>query len=295
MRTILLTGSPGQIGSELPSVLSTLGKLVMPGRAELDLADTDNIRAQLRNIRPDIIVNAAAYTAVDRAEDEPDIAMQVNGIAPGVLAEEAQRLQALLVHYSTDYVFDGNQHSSYTELDTPNPLSQYGLSKLAGERAVCAATSNHLILRTSWVYGAHGKNFLNTIKHLGSQQQEISIVNDQFGAPTWSREIARATAHIIKVCLGHADSQQLSGIYHLTAHGETSWFGFAQAAAKLGLFSGLAHQPGLHAISSEQYPTPAKRPAYSVLSNTKLRDAFGITLPQWNDSLREFMLSTERD
>ncbi len=296
MRTILLTGSSGQIGSELSSALSTLGKLVMPGKVGLDLADADNLRSQLRTIKPDVIVNAAAYTAVDKAEIEPELAMQVNGIAPGILAKEAQYLQALLVHYSTDYVFDGAKQTPYVETDIPNPLSAYGRSKLAGERDIGAATSDFLILRTSWVYGAHGRNFLETIKRLGAERQELSIVDDQIGAPTWSLEIARATARIIETYLNHPDSQQLNGIYHLTAQGKTSWFDFAQAAVKLGLFSDLAQQPRLLPINTEQYPTPARRPANSTLSNAKLHDTFKISLPPWEDSLQEFLtLSTERD
>lgn len=286
---ILLTGKNGQVGRELEKTLSGLGSLIALDRQGLDLNSADAIRSLVRELKPDIIVNAAAYTAVDRAETEPGPAMQVNAIAPGILAEEALRLNALLVHYSTDYVFDGTRHSPYTELDPPNPLSQYGHSKLAGERAICAAASDFLILRTSWVYGAQGRNFLDTIQRLGSQREEISIVNDQFGAPTWSREIARATARIVQLYLKHPDPQRLHGIYHLTAQGETTWFGFAQAAAQMGLFSGLAQQPRLLPISTEQYPAPARRPAYSVLSNEKLRDTFGFMLPHWEDSLREFL------
>ena len=284
---ILLLGKNGQVGGELQFPLAGLGELTAWDRGDLDLSSPDAIREKVRQLHPDIIVNAAAYTTVDKAESEPGLAMQVNGIAPGILAEEAKRLNALLVHYSTDYVFDGTKTSPSTELDVPNPICVYGCSKLAGERAVCAAASRFLIFRTSWVYGAHGKNFLSAIKRLGGQQQEISIVNDQFGAPTWSREIARATARIIEIYLSRPDPQRLSGIYHLTAQGETSWFGFAQAAAKLGLFSGLAHQPKLHAISSAQYPTPAKRPKYSVLSNARLHIQFGIQLPDWRISLRK--------
>lgn len=284
---ILLAGKNGQIGSELKTALASLGELTAWGRADLDLSDADAIREKIRKLQPDVIVNAAAYTAVDKAETEPDLAMQINGIAPGMMAEEAARLNALLVHYSTDYVFDGTKSTPYTEADTPHPVNEYGRSKLAGEQAICAAASRFLIFRTSWVYDAHGKNFLNTIKRLGGQRRELTIVNDQLGAPTWSREIARATPRIIALYLAHPDQKQINGIYHLTAQGQTSWFGFAQAAAECGLFDHLDNPPVLRAISSAEFPTPARRPMYSVLSNAKLLREFGIQLPDWDMSLRE--------
>lgn len=288
---ILLLGKNGQVGSELQSSLAALGELTAYGSAELNLSNTDSIRENIRALQPDVIVNAAAYTAVDKAEAEPELAMQINGAAPGVIAEEAQRLGALLVHYSTDYVFDGTKTSPYTELDIPNPVNEYGRSKLAGEQAIAAAASHFLILRTSWVYDAHGKNFLNTIKRVGAQRSELTIVNDQIGAPTWSREIAQATARIIALYLTAPDKRQLNGIYHLTAQGHTTWFGFAQAAAACGLFDGLDHPPGLRAIPTAEYPTPARRPMYSILSNAKLHERFGIRLPDWEQSLRECMKS----
>jgi len=287
MKTILLTGKSGQIGRELHKTLATLGRVVAPDRNQLDLADQDAIRLLLRKINPDIIVNAAAYTAVDKAESEPDLAMAVNGIAPGVMVEEAARLNALLVHYSTDYVFDGTKPSPYTEQDTPNPLNVYGRSKLAGEQVICANALRFLVFRTAWVYDAQGKNFLNTIKRIGTQRSELTIVDDQLGAPTWSREIAQATAQAIVSYLCHPDPEQISGIYHITAQGQTSWFGFAQAAAGYGLFAGLAHPPTLRAISSAGFHTSVKRPMYSVLSNAKLLNQFGIQLPDWRVSLRE--------
>jgi dTDP-4-dehydrorhamnose reductase len=284
---ILLTGKNGQVGSELEKSLAPLGELTALDRQQLDLSNPDLIRQVVRELRPDVIVNAAAYTAVDRAETESGFAQAINGTAPGILAEEASRLDALLVHYSTDYVFDGIKSTPYTEQDIPNPLNVYGRSKLAGEQAICAAATRFLILRTSWVYDARGRNFLNTIKQLGGQRPELAIVNDQFGAPTWSREIARATARIIALYQAHPDKEQLNGIYHLTAQGQTSWFGFAQAAAKHGLFDNLERTPALRAIPSTDFPTPARRPMYSVLSNARLLKQFGFQLPDWDVSLRE--------
>ena len=282
---ILLVGKNGQVGKELEKMLAGMGELTVLDRQDLDLANLDSIREKIRQLKPDVIVNAAAYTAVDKAESEPDLAMAVNGIAPGIMAEEAGRLNALLVHYSTDYVFDGTQSSPYTEQDAANPLNVYGQTKLAGERAICANATRFLIFRTEWVYDAQGKNFLNTIKRLGSQRRELTIVNDQIGAPTWSREIAQATARCIELYLACPEPAQVNGIYNLTAQGQTSWFGFAQAAAEYGLFSGLAHPPALRAITSAEFPTPAKRPMYSVLSGTKLLGQFGFQLPSWDDSL----------
>ena len=282
---ILLAGKNGQVGKELEKILAGIGELIALDRQDLDLANMDSIREKLRRLKPDVIVNAAAYTAVDKAESEPDLAMAANGIAPGVMAEEARRLNALLVHYSTDYVFDGTKSSPYTEQDATNPLNVYGQTKLAGERAICANATRFLIFRTEWVYDAQGKNFLNTIKRLGNQRRELTIVNDQIGAPTRSREIARATARCIELYLACPEPAQVNGIYNLTAQGQTSWFGFAQAAAEYGLFSGLAHPPTLRAITSAEFPTPAKRPMYSVLSNAKLLGQFGFQLPDWDDSL----------
>lgn len=289
---ILLIGKNGQVGSELEIALANSDKLTAWDRSDLDLSNPDAIREGLRRACPDIIVNAAAYTAVDKAESESALAMSINGTAPGIMAEEAARLGALLVHYSTDYVFDGTKSSPYTELDTPNPLSVYGRSKLAGEQAITAQASRFLIFRTTWVYDAHGKNFLNTIKRVGAQRPELAIVDDQIGAPTWSREIARATVEIIGRYLECADQERCSGIYHLTAQGHTSWFGFARAAAACGLFAGLEHPPALRAIPSREYPTPATRPMNSVLSNAKLREQFGVQLPDWEVSLRQCLCET---
>ena len=284
---ILLLGKNGQVGRELEKSLAHLGELTALDRQGMDLTNPNSIRNQIRCVRPDVIVNAAAYTAVDKAESEHDLAMKVNGAAPGIMAEEAARLNALLVHYSTDYIFDGTKSSPYTEQDIPNPLNVYGHSKLAGEQIICKLASRFLVFRSTWVYDEQGKNFLNTIKRIGAQRPELTIVDDQTGAPTWGREIAQATAQAIGSYLSRPDPEQINGIYHMTAQGQTSWFGFAQAAAEYGLFAGLAHPPALRAITSAEFPTPAKRPMYSVLSNAKLLKQFGIQLPDWRASLRE--------
>ena len=284
---ILLLGKNGQVGSELCAALAPLGEVIAYDRHDCDLSAPESLREKIKNLQPDVIVNAAAHTAVDKAESEPELAMTINGLAPGILAQEAKKLNALLVHYSTDYVFDGSKQTPYSEQDLPHPLNVYGETKLAGEEAICAHASRYLIFRTSWVYDAHRKNFLTTIKRLGGQRAELTIVEDQLGAPTWSREIAQTTARIISLYLNRSDQKQINGIYHLTAQGQTSWFGFAQAATKYGLFADLPQPPNLRAISSAEFPTPAKRPMYSVMSNAKLLDQFGIQLPGWETSLRE--------
>lgn len=269
---LLLTGRNGQVGAELEPRLARLGELVALGRSELDLSDPVAIRARAREVRPDVIVNAAAYTAVDRAESEPELASAINGVAPGVLAEEAKRLDALLVHYSTDYVFDGTKAGPYTEEDVPNPLSVYGRSKLEGERAVRASGCRHLILRTSWVYASRGHNFLLTMLRLGAERPELRVVGDQRGAPTWARDIADATVRLL------ADPP--AGLFHLTAAGATTWYGFACEIMRL---AGLT--PLVHPIRSDEYPAAARRPANSVLDTGRLRAAAGIVMPAWDESL----------
>lgn len=293
MRRILITGRNGQIGWELQRTLMTLGQVVPVDRAAMDLSDPDSIRDCIREVRPDLIVNAAAYTAVDKAESEPEVAMAINGVAPGIIAEEAKRSGAALIHYSTDYVFDGTKTGPYTEDDAPNPLSVYGKSKLAGEEAIRAVGCPHLIFRTSWVYGARGKNFLLTILRLAKERPELRIVDDQVGAPTWSRHIAQATAHILGrlYCpITHDPSPmtrspspipKMSGTYHLTAGGQTTWFGFAKAIMNHALPIPHHPLPELLPIPTEQYPTPAARPKNSVLSNAKLARALGLTQPDW--------------
>ncbi len=303
MSRILVTGINGQVGFELLRSLAAQGQVIAVGRGDMDLSDPDSIRRTVRETGPDLIVNAAAYTAVDQAESEPELALAVNGVAPGILAEEAKRLGAALIHYSTDYVFDGTKAAPYTEDDKPQPINVYGRTKLAGERAIQAVDGPHLILRTSWIYGMRGKNFLLTILRLAREREELSIVDDQVGAPTWSRAIAVATCDILRR-LGHgqpgfADAcARQRGIYNLSAAGHTSWHGFAAeilaqaASAPPGRSDfALARVPMLKPIATEQYPTPARRPSYSVLENAKLQHTFGLTLPDWKSSLAECMSS----
>jgi dTDP-4-dehydrorhamnose reductase len=288
MRTILLTGSSGQVGWELQRSLSTLGRLVAPQHGEFDLASPETLPAALRQIKPDLIVNPAAYTAVDKAEDEQDLAYAVNAEAPGVLAREAAKLGISLVHFSTDYVFDGSQLTAYAETDTPSPLGAYGASKLAGEEMVQASGAEHLILRTSWVYGLRGRNFLLTMQRLARERDKLGVVSDQFGAPTWCRSIADATAQVLALWLSPGasadDRKRLSGIYHLSCAGRTSWHGFAEAILENMRERG-DKTAKLKAITSAEYPTPASRPANSVLSNEKLQSTFGVALPPWEEAL----------
>jgi dTDP-4-dehydrorhamnose reductase len=274
---ILLSGRNGQVGWELERSLGPLGELVATDRAVLDLADPESIRRAVREARPAVIVNAAAYTGVDRAETEPDTAMRINAAAPGVLAVEAKRLGALLVHYSTDYVFDGAKEAPYTEEDRAHPLNVYGKSKLEGEQAIVASGCRHLILRTSWVYSTRGNNFLRTILRRAREQPELRVVNDQIGAPTSAAAIARATAAV----LSH---ERREGIFHMSASGKTSWHGFAEAiVARTGLATRIV------GIRSEEYPTAARRPRNSLLDNAKLNGAFGIALEDWRDQLAGVM------
>ncbi len=285
---ILIIGKDGQLGWELRRSLANLGEIVTTGRHELDLADAMAIHRLLAEVQPRLIVNAAAYTAVDKAEDERDPAFAINGVAPGVLAEEAMRLGAGLVHYSTDYVFDGTAHRPYTEEDATAPLNVYGASKLAGEEAIAGSGAAYLIFRTSWVYSARGKNFFLTMLRLASQQKEVRIVRDQMGAPTWSRNIADATAEVLRQCSdGHGGTGKMfdaRGIYNMTAQGSTSWFGFARA-----ILAGLAPEVRVTPILSSEFKTAAKRPAYSVLSGEKLKKTFGVVLPPWDRALQEMI------
>jgi dTDP-4-dehydrorhamnose reductase len=256
----------------------------------MDLADPDSVRKIIREARPGLIVNAAAYTAMDKAESEPDLAMAVNGVAPDVMAEEAKRLNAAIIHYSTDYVFDGTKKRPYVEDDAPNPLNVYGRTKLAGEQAIQAAGAPHLILRTSWVYGARGKNFLLTILKLAKERGEMKIVNDQYGAPTWSRMLAEVTSQIAAqsfspLCRQAISISEVSGIYHAVSAGSTSWHSFA---AKI-LENVSSHMgptpPKLVPIPTSDYPAPAARPRNSYLSNEKLTRTFGLAIPSWEEPL----------
>lgn len=272
---ILLSGKNGQMGWALQSRLAGLGEVYAMDRVEMDLNNPDTLRTVVRRHRPDLIVNCAAYTAVDRAESEPDLAQAVNATAPGILAEEAKKLGALLLHYSTDYVFDGRKNAPYAESDPVAPLNVYGRTKLEGEQAIAAAGCRHLILRTSWVYGAHGRNFLLSVLRLGRERPELRIVNDQIGAPTWSESLADMSIELLKA--------EAEGLFHATDGGETSWHGFASEILRLG---GVA-TPVLP-IPSEDYPTPAQRPRNSRLDNGK-RVAAGGTQRPWNEALAACM------
>jgi dTDP-4-dehydrorhamnose reductase len=281
---ILITGQHGQVSQALQQHLQGLGELIVLGSNQLDLAKPDQIREQIRAHRPDLIINAAAHTAVDQAESEPDAAFAINAIAPGILAEEAKALGIPLIHYSTDYVFDGSKPVPYTEADATNPLGIYGKSKLAGEQAIAAVGGEYLILRTSWVYANQGKNFLLTMQRLLPEKPHMRIVADQIGAPTWAGTIAGSTRALIE--RWQAGKAGEWGVYHLTAQGETSWFGFAQAIAEHLRAEGKACAE-LEAIPSSAYPTPAKRPLNSRLDCSRLQQQWHVSQPHWQDALRE--------
>jgi dTDP-4-dehydrorhamnose reductase len=276
---MLLTGRQGQLGWELERALSPLGEVAAADHASLDLGNPDVVTARVRSLAPDVIVNAAAYTAVDQAETEPDRAFAVNARGPAVLAEEAKRLDALLIHYSTDYVFDGTKAGPYTEDDVPNPLGVYGQSKLEGERAIQASGCRHLILRTCWVYGARGRNFLLTMLRLASERPELRVVDDQVGSPTWCRVIAQVTAELL------ARGRDAPPLMHLACAGYASWFEFACTIMRHTAGS-RARQPRVVAIASSAYPTAARRPANSRLSTARLEGVLGRALPQWEESLK---------
>lgn len=302
---ILLIGKNGQVGFELQRYLPRLGEVVSVDKDELDLANPNSIRTSLQELRPQLIVNASAYTDVNKAEAEEGIAQAINAEGPAVLAEEAKKLGAALVHYSTDYVFDGTKRTPYLETDAPNPLNAYGRTKLAGEKAVASSGAAHLILRTSWVYSTRGTNFLLKILGAATQKERLEVVSDQVGAPTWSRIIAAGTVQILSSvgnlsCLGDS-----GGLYHLTAGGETSWYEFTRAIlencsdrAKRGPWfdEATSGRPVITTtvtpIKSDEYPTPARRPAYSVLSNQKVLEVFGVKLPHWRSQLRSFISNT---
>lgn len=295
-RRILVTGANGQVGWELLRCLQPLGEVVattsqagVAPRA-LNLADPDAIRAIVRELRPQLIVNAAAYTAVDQAEDDVDLAMAINAVAPGVFAEEAKRCGAALVHYSTEYVFDGGKIGAYREEDVPNPLGVYGRSKLAGEQAVQQVGAAHLIFRTSWVYGARGKNFLLTMLRLARERPELNVVDDQVGAPNWSRLLAEATAQALATQLRGSDEkwsdalerlQSVSGLYHLSAAGAVSWCGFARRILEFAESSCR-----VNGITTAQYPLRATRPMNSRLITEKFSRIFGLGLPAWEEALK---------
>ncbi|MCU0786484.1 MAG: dTDP-4-dehydrorhamnose reductase [Verrucomicrobia bacterium] len=282
---ILLIGKNGQVGWELRRTLAPVGRVLAVDYPEIDLTDAAAARRLVRDNKPNVVVNAAAYTAVDKAESEIKTAQLINGVAPGVLAEAAKQVGALLIHYSTDYVFDGTKTTPYVETDAPNPLGAYGRTKLEGDEAIRATGGNHLIFRLCWVYGARGQNFLLTMQRLARERETLRIVKDQFGCPTWSRLIAEATTLALRQVLAASDANIFKGTYHLAAGGSTNWHTFA---SRIVGFVPEAERRcrEVAAITTAEYPTPAKRPAYSVLDCGKLKKTFGIQLPQWEDGLR---------
>jgi dTDP-4-dehydrorhamnose reductase len=289
-RPILLTGGSGQVGYELNRQLGMFGAVVAPARNELDLAKPDGVRRYVRDLKPGLIVNAAAYTAVDQAESEAGSAKTLNEDVPGLLAEEAKQLGAALVHYSTDYVFDGTKDGPYNENDAPNPLSVYGSTKLNGERAVQASGAAAVIFRCEWIYSRRGRNFLLTMLRLGKERAALNIVSDQKGAPTWARAIAVATTEVISRA-NESDAgmtgyfEKRAGVYHMAASGFTTWFGFAEAIFERA----TEPHPVITPISTSQYPTPARRPMNSVLDTSKLAGTFGVTLADWRSQLDKAM------
>ena len=297
MIRVLVTGARGQVGAEVVRELEGRAHVIAHDRSTLDLAKRGEIAARVREASPDVIVNAGAYTAVDRAESDVEAARAVNAVGPGVLGEEAKRSGALLVHFSTDYVFDGTKRTPYVESDATHPLGIYGMTKLEGERAIEQSGCHHLTLRTSWVYGPHGKNFMLTMLRLGATRDELRVVDDQRGAPTSSRCLARLVREILdrngdtdEIVRAEVDEAAArSGLYHATAAGTTTWFGFAQAifaeAARQDRLPGRA--PRLVPIPTSEYPTPARRPANSVMSSARLESAFGVSIPDWRRGLEE--------
>jgi len=278
---ILVFGRVGQVGWELRHKLACIGRVVSVDYPEIDFSKPDTIRAAVRAAEPNVIINAAAYTAVDKAETTPDPAWAINATGPGVIAEEAKRLGALMVHYSTDYVYNGAKPSPWVETDAPGPLSVYGQTKLAGDEAIAAVGGDYVILRTSWVYGARGANFLLTMLRLAKERPELRIVDDQTGSPTTSECIAQATAQIVAQVLAPAGGLNgRSGVYHLTSSGATTWFGFANT-----FLSKQPAGPKLTPIPTSEYPVPARRPVNSVLSCQRIADTFGVRMPPWEDAL----------
>jgi dTDP-4-dehydrorhamnose reductase len=289
---ILLTGKNGQVGFELRRALAPLGEVVAVGRSDCDLADADALRALVRRVAPDVIVNPAAWTAVDRAESEPAAAIAVNARAPGVLGEEAARLNALVVHYSTDYVFDGRKEGAYTEDDAPAPQGVYGRTKLAGERALTEANPRHLILRSSWIVGAHGANFARTMLRLAGERDRLTVVADQVGAPTSAALLADLSAHLVRQYGRDGAAAFPYGIYHVAAAGETSWYEYARFILGQARAAGKPLRAGpddVVATTSAQYPTPAQRPANSRLDTSRFRETFDLRLPPWQDGVRQVL------
>jgi dTDP-4-dehydrorhamnose reductase len=294
VKRILVTGKNGQLGWELQKALAPLGDVIALSREQLDLTDLQDIRAKVRETRPNIVVNAAAYTAVDQAEDHPEAAGLINAVAPAVLAEEAKKIQALFIHYSTDYVFDGAKASPFVESDPTNPLNVYGRTKLEGEKAIEAIGGSYLIFRTSWLYALRGKNFVLSILRLARERDEVPVVDDQIGVPNWSRVIAEATAQVAAEAWRHIDAAtfgDLKGIYHLSGAGAISWFQFAREILNIAgdcNRTEAASRPAgkIVNISTAEYSSRTTRPKYSVLSSAKLQRTFGIVATRWDEQLR---------
>ncbi len=285
---ILLLGKNGQVGWELRRALAPLAEVVAVDYPEINFTDTVTLRALVAAHDPSVVVNAAAYTAVDKAETEKELCRQINAVAPGVLAEAAKKVGALMVHYSTDYIFDGTKTSPYAESDAPNPLGAYGRSKLEGDQAVKASGADHLIFRLCWVYGARGQNFMLTIQRLARERETLRVVGDQFGCPTWSRMIAEATAQALKQVMAGADRSAYNGEYHLAAGGQANWHEFASRIIEW-MPDGERKCRAVERITTSEYPLPARRPAYSVLDCGKLQKTFGLRLPHWEASLRQVL------
>jgi dTDP-4-dehydrorhamnose reductase len=296
---VLITGANGQVGWHLQRILAPMGEILAIDVEEVDLTDLKAVATTVHEFSPDIVANAAAYTAVDKAESEPDLARAINVAAPAQIAAECVRRNALMVHYSTDYVYDGSKSGPYEENDATGPLSVYGQTKLEGDQAIIASGCAHIILRTTWVYDIRGKNFLRTVLRLAREKEELRMVGDQYGAPTWARGLAQVTGTILARLLERAGKTGAweSGLYHVTAGGRTSWAGFAQAIleeyeslldwpAETGEFGGPLRAKRVVPITTEQYQTPARRPHNSVLSNAKVQAAFGVALPDWRSQLR---------
>jgi len=302
--TILLTGATGQVGGQLLRTLAGLGNIVALSRAEMDLAQPESVRDVIRTLQPRWIINPGAYTAVDKAESEPDLAYAVNEATVAAIGEEAQKIGAAVIHFSTDYVFAGLGTTPYLETDTTGPTSVYGASKLAGEQALSTSGAAHLIFRTSWVYGATGKNFLLTIRKLARERETLRIVADQHGAPTSSSDLAQMTAAVMTQCEAAVAGQSqpladvvanLGGIYHAAGAGETTWCGFAsEAIQQMREQDPTARLAILEGISTEEYPTPARRPANSRLDCTKLERIFNWRMPNWQQSLRQVTEELDR-
>lgn len=285
MKKVLLIGAKGQVGQELQVTLQSLGEVISIGREELDLTNSEKIGQLIREIHPDYLVNAAAYTAVDKAETEPDLAYSINAIAPKIMAESAEKIQAKFLHISTDYVFDGRKNTPYLETDLTNPLGVYGQSKLRGEEEIKTVNSQAIILRTAWVYGSYGKsNFVKTMLRLGKEREELKVVVDQVGSPTWSKDIATAITHLL------INVDNPPGIYNFTNSGVASWFDLTKAIFEEAKISGISLKiQRVIPITTAEYPTPAVRPAYSVLSGQKISQQLGYIPPYWRDSLKAML------